>query len=587
MKPSLFLYFLTFIFFSTTIKSQGYLKVSGKQIIDATGKEIILRGMGLGGWMLQEPYMLQLGGVAYAQHDFKKKIQDLIGKANTATFYDAWLKTHCTKTDIDSLAAWGFNSVRLPMHYNLFTLPTEEEPVAGQNTWLQKGFELTDSLLNWCKAAKIYLILDLHAAPGSQGNDAPIADKDTTKPSLWQSEQNQQKTIALWRKLAERYAGEEWIGGYDLLNETNYGFLNPADKNGCADTVNAPLKKLLTQITVAIREVDPHHMIFIEGNCWGNNYKGVLPFEDKNTVISFHKYWNYNDVASIKGFLAIRDQYNVPIWLGESGENSNVWFTEAISLMEQNKIGWAWWPMKKLGINNPLQIKKDSAYQQLLNYWRGNAPKPDAAVAFKGLMQQAENSKIENTVYQKDVVDAMFRQVATTATLPFKAKKISNSAIIYAADYDLGRASYAYHDNDSANYRVATGKNTVWNRGGTYRNDGVDIERCTDTVTNGFAVSHTEAGEWMQYTIDVENAGTFAIAFRTSAPDSTGKIELTVNAAPVSILTVLETGSSQKWTTSTINGVSFKKGTNTIRIKTMAGGFNFNYMQLQQTKKAH
>ena len=58
-----------------------------------------------------------------------------------------------TKGDIDSLKAWGFKSlVRLPMHYNLFTLPVEEEPIAGNKIWLAKGFDLTDSLLNWCKA---------------------------------------------------------------------------------------------------------------------------------------------------------------------------------------------------------------------------------------------------------------------------------------------------------------------------------------------------------------------------------------------------------------------------------------------------
>ena len=51
------------------------------------------------------------------------------------------LQNHVTKKDIDSLAKWGFNSVRLPMHYNLFTLPIEDEPVAGQNTFLDKGFK--------------------------------------------------------------------------------------------------------------------------------------------------------------------------------------------------------------------------------------------------------------------------------------------------------------------------------------------------------------------------------------------------------------------------------------------------------------
>ena len=52
------------------------------------------------------------------------------------------------RSDIDSMHGWGFNSVSLPMHYNLFTLPVDKEPVAGENTWLDKGFQLTDSLLS-------------------------------------------------------------------------------------------------------------------------------------------------------------------------------------------------------------------------------------------------------------------------------------------------------------------------------------------------------------------------------------------------------------------------------------------------------
>ncbi|MFN2439706.1 MAG: glycoside hydrolase family 5 protein, partial [Chitinophagaceae bacterium] len=374
--------------------------------------------MGLGGWMLQEPYMLQFTKATYAQNNFRKKIKDLIGDEKTALFYDAWLANHCTKADIDSLAAWGFNSVRLPMHYNLYTLPVDEEPVTGQNTWLVKGFALTDSLLAWCKAARMYLILDLHAAPNAQGADAAISDRDTTKPSLWQSEAAQQKTIALWQKLAERYKNETWIGGYDLINETNWGFEKPSDKNGCEEKTNAPLKALLQAITKGIRQVDTNHIIFIEANCWANNYAGIFPLWDSNTVVSFHKYWNNNDVASIQKFLQIREEQNVPIWMGESGENSNVWFRTAIQLLEENKIGWAWWPLKKLGNNNPLQIKKNKAYEMLISFLEGNASKPSVEQAFAALMQLAENSKIENNIFHKDVIDAMFRQTTSTATLP-------------------------------------------------------------------------------------------------------------------------------------------------------------------------
>ena len=574
------------LFFYQPAKGQGFLKVAGDRIVNGSGQEVILRGMGLGGWMLQEPYMLQLGGVAAAQHDIRRKIKDVVGEANTTLFYDAWLANHCRKADIDSLAAWGFNSVRLPMHYNLYTLPVEEEPVAGQHTWLTKGFALTDSLLSWCKANKIYLILDLHAAPGAQGNDIPIADKDTTKPSLWNSEANQQKTIALWRELAERYVNEEWIGGYDLLNETNYGFSNPADKNGCADTINAPLKKVLNAITQAIRQVDQRHIIFVEGNCWANNYKGLLPFADKNTVISFHKYWNYNDQSSLQHFLTIRKQYNVPLWMGEGGENSNVWFTEAIQLLEKNNIGWAWWPMKKLGINNPLQVKTNHAYQQLIDYWKNGAPKPNASVAFQGLMQLAEDCKMENTVFHRDVIDAMFRQVHSTETIPFKEHLIDKTTIVYAPDYDMGRSGYAYSDRDSANYRVSTGTNVVWNKGRLYRNGGVDISLCTDSLSRGFQVTDIQDGEWLQYTVTVKEAGKYNIGFRTSAKDSVGAIRLVVNNNSASTPVILPvTGEEQQWRTTVLKNVSFAKGVNQLKIVVDKGGFGFHYILLQPVRK--
>ena len=110
------------LFFSKQLFSQGFLKANGKMIVNEKGEEIIFRGMGLGGWMLQEPYMLQLGGVAANQSLIRSKITDVIGEDATNTFYNAWLANYCRKADIDSLAAWGFNSIRLPMHYNLFTL---------------------------------------------------------------------------------------------------------------------------------------------------------------------------------------------------------------------------------------------------------------------------------------------------------------------------------------------------------------------------------------------------------------------------------------------------------------------------------
>ncbi len=149
--------------------------------------------------------------------------------------------------------------------------------------------------------------------PQGQGNDLNISDRDGSKPSLWQSEAAQKKMIALWKKLAEHYVNEPWIGAYDIINEPNWGFDDLAnDKNGTKEQHNAPLKKLMVEITNAIREIDKNHIIIIEGNAWGNNYKGILPPWDNNMVLSFHKYWNFNNTAALKNMLDARNTYNVP-----------------------------------------------------------------------------------------------------------------------------------------------------------------------------------------------------------------------------------------------------------------------------------
>jgi hypothetical protein len=303
-----------------------------------------------------------------------------------------------TKRDIDSLKAWGFNSIRLPMHYNLFTLPIEKEPVAGQNTWLKTGFELTDKLLSWCKNNKMYLILDLHAAPGGQGNDRPIADVDTLKPQLWESEANQQKTVAFWRKLAERYANEEYIGGYDLINETNYKMEG-----------NELLKKLFLSITQEIRKVDKNHIIFIEGNQFANDYTGLTPPWDNNMVYSFHKYWNSTTVETIQKYLDMRDKFIVPLWMGESGENNNEWFKEAVKLFESNNIGWAWWTIKKIGSESGIMdVTRPKGYQTVIDYWAGKSPKPTITEATATFMELAENVKIEKCKVNYGVLGALF-----------------------------------------------------------------------------------------------------------------------------------------------------------------------------------
>ncbi|RYY65812.1 MAG: carbohydrate-binding protein, partial [Chitinophagaceae bacterium] len=539
---------LFLVFTITQLNAQDFLKAQGKKIINVKGENILLRGIGLGGWMLQEGYMLGINKEGQ-QYRIQQRMEELIGKEKTQKFYKAWLANHCTKADIDSLKAWGFNSVRLPMHYNLYTLPVEEEKMPGRQTWINKGFEMTDELVKWCKANNMYLILDLHAAPGGQGNDNNISDRNPSKPSLWNSEANQQKTIALWKKLAERYKDETTVAAYDIINEPNWGFEDANDKNGLNEKKNEPLEKLMRAITTAIRSVDKNHLIIIEGNGWGNNYNGILDdgLWDDNMALSFHKYWNFNDQNSIANILKLRDQYNVPVWLGETGENSNLWFTQAIELLERNNIGWAWWPLKKLGHNNPLQIKASDDYRKIVDYWNDKTKKPLQVDYYKALMDFANNSHISKNIFHADVVDAMIRQPFNNETKPYTKHSIKKGVAIKAVDYDLGKNGFAYYDIDTANYRVS-GKPGVGNKGNTYRNDGVDIFK--EEGKEEYYVGSFEAGEWMQYTIDVKEAGTYNVQLLVSSLNAGGAISVSVNTREGDFLGMADipsTGVENKW----------------------------------------
>ena len=547
------------LFFSFSISSQN-LTTFGPYIKDDNSNNLILRGINLGGWMLQEPYMFEFTGAADSQHEFKEKLVDFIGQENTDNFYNSWLENFITKADIDSLASYGYNSVRLPMHYNLFTLPIQQEPNVGENTWIETGFILVDNLLEWCEENNMYLILDLHAAPGGQGFGSDINDYDPNLPSLWESEENKNKTIALWGQIANRYKDEPWIGGYDLLNETHW------------DLGENELRDFYIDVTNEIRIYDDNHIIFIEGNGYANDFSGLTPPWDDNMVYSFHKYWSYND--SLDWVTWMRNEYGTPLWMGEAGENSNQWFTEAIKVFEENYIGWAFWPWKKIeSISAPYAISSNSNYESLVNYFRGEGNPPTIDNAVQGLMQLASDVNIANASFQKDVVDAMIRQPNSNQTIPFN--QIPNiPGLFYASDYDLGTNGFAYNDSDFATYHVNTNSFQAWNQGWQYRNDGVDIENSQDAESNGFQVGFTDNDEWLQFTVNVLDSGFYNIVSRY-ASTSSGLLNLSMDGFPITGNIILyNTGSYSNFVNKLTSGIYLSEGIHKIKIRMVTGGYN-------------
>jgi len=560
-KSSLYPLLILFVLLiQVYVNAQGFLHRQDKKIVNGSGQEIFLKGIGLGGWLVQEGYMLHTSSFANAQWEIREKILNLVGEANTDLFYQAYRDNYVRKADIDSIKKWGFNSIRVPLHYNLFATNTTPP------TFLNLGFDIIDSLLSWCEQNQIYLILDMHAAPGGQSNQ-PISDYNPANPSLWESEQNKTLLVQIWRRIAEHYKDKEWIGGYDLINET---YWYPLDPN------NQPLRDLFIRITDTIRVVDQNHIIFIEGNGYANDFNGLTPPWDENMAYSFHKYWNGNNQSSIQYLLNLRNDTNRPLWLGETGENSNAWFTDCVELMKTNNIGWAWWPHKKIeSIAGPLSAYLLPGYQSLLNYWTNGGTPPSELAAMNALMAQANMLLLENCVYQKDVVDAIIRQPSNTEIIPFAENQVPG--IVQATNYDLGQILSAYNDTEYENVGGGT-----WNNGWSYRNDGVDIEACNDFSSNGYSIGWIETGEWLKYTINVDQSGIYNINLNISAPNSGGKIILSLDGQSItSTLDVPATGGWQNWQYMTVPNIYLSAGIHILQTRFFFGGFNFSYIDFE------
>ena len=543
---------------------QSYLHTSGNIIVNSSGQEVKLKGIGLGGWLLMEGYMLHTSGFANAQWEIKEKILNLVGEQNAESFYQAYHENYVNKPDVNKIKEWGFNSIRLPFHYNILTPPD------SPGVYLEHGFAIIDSVLSWCESNQLYLILDMHAAPGGQ-SDEPISDYNPAFPSLWESSANKDRAVDIWRKIAERYKDEQWLGGYDLLNEPKW-YLPPG---------NQPLRDLYIRITDTIRTVDTNHIIYIEGNWFATDFTGLTPPWDNNMVYSFHKYGNENNQGSIQYFINLRNNFNVPLWLGEAGENSNCWFVDCVELMNANNIGWCWWPHKKIDATAcPLSIKLLQNYQTLLDYWNGIGPAPSVQFATNALLQQAEALSIEHCDFHPDVIDALIRQPNNNLTIPFKQNLIPG--IINGIDYDLGKRGYAYQDTDYQNIG-----NGSWNNGWSFRNDGVDIEPCADPFSSGYNIGWIENGEWINYTVNVQQSGMYDVYFRVASENSNGKLLVKLDGQFfINYLNIPNTGGWQNWETISANNLSLNSGTHLFQIQAITGGFNYNYAEFVLTSSS-
>jgi hypothetical protein len=205
----------------------------------------------------------------------------------------------------------------------------------------QSGWNLLDSVLQWCEDYNVYAVLDLHSAPGGQSTSF-TADPDFLI-NLWNGSINQTRTKRLWKAIASRYQNRGIIAAYDLLNEPNV-------------TPDADMLTMYHDLIDSVRSVDTHHMLSIEGNNYAQNFSMFTSLPDPNMNFQFHIYsWLYNNADSITAHINyntyISNSLNVPIWCGEWGENDYTHLDTTLTILN-NPIykvsGSSFWTWKKM-----------------------------------------------------------------------------------------------------------------------------------------------------------------------------------------------------------------------------------------------
>lgn len=351
----------------------GYVAVQGDHLVDPAGRPLTLRGVNIGGWMLMEGF---IGGFPGNESGFRRRLGEALGEARAERFFDRWLDAWFTEDDARFVASLGANCVRIPINYRHF------EDDLRPFELREQGLARLDRAIEWCAHHGLYVIIDLHAAQGWQ-NGSWHSDNPSRLTLLWEQRQFQDRVTWLWEQLARHYRDAPWVAGYNLLNE-------PVDVQG-----GHRLMALYARLGMAIRSIDPHHVLFLDGNRYAQQPPDA-GIGIGNVVHAIHHYpvpgtagssaypgviagrtW---DRAAVKGELLTRVgpslDAGVPVLLGEFGpiyDDDPAMLAsrlrvldDQLGMFEELGLSWTIWTLKDVGVHALLEVGPETPWRRLM-----------------------------------------------------------------------------------------------------------------------------------------------------------------------------------------------------------------------------
>ena len=300
------------------------LHAQGTTLADPSGHVVTLKGINLGGWLVEEMWMQPFVTAPPAGSSFTpikdhvslwKTVEARFGPAGKArvqaAFRDAWLNEGDFKRIVS-------------------------EP--GGLHWL-------DQAVQWGADNGIYVILDMHGAPGSQSDQGHTGQADLTM--FFKDPANVTLAEKVWTEIARRYKDNPAVAGYDTINEPT------ATPN--SDTLYVVQDRLYR----AIRSADPSHLVVIE-----DGYTGIqwMPFPAPsgwtNVAYSSH-YYDFNAKSDADQQKAVGDyvlsvekesaRRTVPFYIGEYGlepHGTKETLTNLLQTLDTQHISSSLWTYK-------------------------------------------------------------------------------------------------------------------------------------------------------------------------------------------------------------------------------------------------